>query len=70
MTELDFTAAVARLAELTPGTEDRPCDHCRVLTRVELLVEADARLWPMNELCEECDEMLRGDLADEAVGRQ
>lgn len=68
MTELDFTAAVVVLAELRPGSEDRPCAHCRVMTREELLVEADVRLWPMDELCEECDEMLRSDLADE-VGR-
>lgn len=63
-------SAVITLAELRPGAEpdERPCQHCRTMCREELLVEADVRLWPLEELCEECDEMLRADLADE-VGR-
>lgn len=66
--ELEYCAAVAVLASLRPGAEDRPCNHCLVMTREECLVEADVRLWPMGEVCEECDEMLRAGLADE-VGR-
>lgn len=68
MTELDFTAAVALLARLRPGAEpdERPCEHCLTWTRVELLVEADVRLWPYEELCETCDGDLLSDLEDEA----
>lgn len=66
--ELDFAAAVAALASLRPGSDERPCNHCRAMTREEFLVEADERLWPMEEVCEECDVILRADLADE-VGR-
>jgi hypothetical protein len=65
-----FIAALCTLAELPPHAEERPCDHCRVLTRDELLVEADVRLWPMSELCEECDEMLRSDLEDEFLSER
>jgi hypothetical protein len=66
--ELDFTAAVALLATLEPGSEDERCCHCLTLTREELMSDADERLWPMERLCDECDEMLRSDLADE-VGK-
>lgn len=66
--ELDLAAACAAMASLPPGTDERPCNHCRVMTREECLVEADVRLWPLEELCEECDEMLRSDLADEVGG--
>lgn len=67
MTELDVVAAMALMDRLRPGAEpdERPCEHCRELRRDELLVEADVRLWPYEELCETCDEDLRSDLADE-----
>lgn len=70
MTELDFAAAVVVLAELRPGSEDRPCAHCRVMTRGELLVEADVRLWPMDEICETCESELLGDLEDEHLSER
>lgn len=70
MTDLDFTAAVVVLAELRPGSEDRPCAHCRVMTREELLVEADVRLWPMDEICEACSEALLSDLEDEHLSER
>jgi hypothetical protein len=61
VSELEYVAAVATLE---PGSEDRPCNHCLTLTRDELLVEADVRLWPMEELCEECSALLLADLED------
>lgn len=63
----EFTAAMVTLAELPPGAEpdERPCQHCRTLCREELLVEADVRLWPMEEICETCNAELLSDLEDE-----
>lgn len=63
--DLAFARALADMASLAPGCDDRPCSHCLALTRVELLVEADARLWPMEEVCETCSAELLSDLEDE-----
>lgn len=65
--DLELSVFCALLAALPPGADpdERPCEHCLTWTRVELLVEADVRMWPYEELCKTCDEDLRSDLENE-----